>query len=183
MYFSSFCQFWRFSVLGTEIWAVTNLWFFFREAEADLGHRIGYRVHVSLHTRLCAEILAVTFFSFSWFLARFSACERSQNWWISVFWWFPTIPRPKTIAENPESWGKKLKSTISAHKPPINTSSDQIPNPRSAWPSRKKNHNLVTTQTANLKCAKRRLLHRAPDLGFPEIHPSLREDISELKRS
>ena len=40
-------------------------------------------------------------------------------------------------------------STISAHQRPIDTSSDVIPNPRSAWASRGKNHRLVTAQTAN----------------------------------
>ena len=40
-------------------------------------------------------------------------------------------------------------STISAHQRPIDTSSDVIPNPRSAWASREKNHRLLTSQTAN----------------------------------
>ena len=64
---------------------------------------------------MCRNTRGNIFFSFSRFLARFSACERSQNWLISVFWWFPTIPRPKTIAENPESREKKNQNRLFRH--------------------------------------------------------------------
>ena len=181
MYFSSFCQFWRFSVLGTEIWGV-NLFCFFAEKLKRVGARYWLQSKFT-YPLVCRNTRGNIIFSFSRCLARFSACERSQNWMISVFWWFPTIPRPQTIAENPESW-EKNQNRLFRHINHLSTrvlTKYRTPDPLDLLG--KKTTTWVTTQTANLKCAKRRLLHRAPDLGFPEIHPSLREDISELKRS
>ena len=55
MCFSSFGYLDDFRVLNPEIYLLTTCGFFFREAQADLGHNIGYRV--ALYTRWCGEIL------------------------------------------------------------------------------------------------------------------------------
>ena len=90
------------------------------------------------------------------------------------------IQKPSQKSKNMK---KHIDWSISPHQPPTNTSPDRILGPSSAWAPRKKNQNLLTPQTANLKWAKTRLLHRLPDLGIPEIHPTLTDSISELMRS
>ena len=137
--------------------------FFFREAQADLGFGIwSGLVPIGI---MCAKILENK--NFDVFL---DFCSIFQPYGVSKLIHFPEFHHFSPSQRPIPSWKIRktsnfLFSSILAHMIPIGTSPDQIPNPRSAWASRKKNHSLLTGQTANPNPPKHTLLHELPDLG------------------
>ena len=121
-------------------------------------------------------------FSFFWVLGQFSHHRLSKNRFISLFWPSFCLSTSKNRAKNLKTW-KNTSIGVFRH-------TNHLPTRvlTGYWvPVRLellgKNQNLLSPQTANLKWAKTRLLHRLPDLGFLEISPTLTDSISELKGS
>ena len=103
---------------------VNNLWFFFREAQADLGHNIGYRV--ALYTRWCGEILrSKKYFRFLDFWISFpdTGCLKTGSF--HCFDHLVASRHPKTELKN-----KKLEITYRLEYFPTPTTY-----PYESWPN------------------------------------------------